>query len=221
MLAEDVRVFLFLFLGMFANYGLVLMVVFPKTKSEEVITQVPLFNNPAGALQSMLELAFLGEALEINLVTDDGSAFMLPILDENGNADYLKTFDLFLFFGLYLIYVIICVVLLLNLLIAMMSSTYDRFRSDSTLLYRKQFAHLVLRLELESKFLTRPPCGLWKPWIQNAGEVTGEKDGKPVYSFLFKDVAANQEGFGLVSSVFLDTSGAKDDASSGDLTCDV
>ena len=100
----------------------------------------------------------------------------------------------------------------LNLLIAMMSSTYDRFRSDSTLLYRKQFAHLVLRLELESKFLTRPTCGLWKPWIQNAGEVTGEKDGKPVYSFLFKDVAANREGFGLVSSVFLDTS-------SGDLTC--
>lgn len=62
----------------------------------------------------MLELAFLGEALEINLVTDDGSAFMLPILDENGNADYLKTFDLFLFFGLYLIYVIICVVLLVR-----------------------------------------------------------------------------------------------------------
>ena len=70
MLAEDVQVFLFLFLGMFANYGLVLMVVFPKTKSEEVITQVPLFNNPAGAVSMAAFKREVG-ALSLNTAVSD------------------------------------------------------------------------------------------------------------------------------------------------------
>ena len=54
----------------------------------------------------------------------------------------------FIFFVLYLGFVLVVLLLLINLLIAMMSSSYDKGRDTATLQWRVQFSRLVLRYEL-------------------------------------------------------------------------
>ena len=84
-------------------------------------------------------------------------------------------------------------ILLLNLLIAMMSTTYESINERSVLEWRVDFARLILKIELECEWLTKPPrwtCGLIKPWDLHAGERTS--DGR--YMFYFKNVGTNVEG---------------------------
>ena len=63
----------------------------------------------------------------------------------------------FIFWVLYLGFVLVVLLLLINLLIAMMSSSYDKGRDTATLQWRVQFSRLVLRYELLNG-LIRQPC---------------------------------------------------------------
>ena len=103
------------------------------------------------------------------------------------------SFGFFLMF--YVIYTIMSLILLLNLLIAMMSERYSSIKEDSVLQYRVNYARRVLRLELQSRMLERPPIlfgrPLWKPWDLHAGDRMGND-----YMFSFRNVQANKEGGG-------------------------
>lgn len=90
------------------------------------------------------------------------------------------------------------VIILLNLLIAMMSTTYTKIEEASTMEWRLDFARLVLKLELECGWLHNPPkiCGrqLFTPWDMHAGEMSAGRDKYVIY---FRHVEANVEGGGI------------------------
>jgi len=101
--------------------------------------------------------------------------------------------DILFFLLAYLVYMVISLILLLNLLIAMMSTTYESIMERSVLEWRVDFARMVLKIELECEWLTKPPgwtCGLVKPWDLHAGE----KAPNGRYLYYFKNVGRNFEG---------------------------
>ena len=108
-----------------------------------------------------------------------------------------KTVDYVAFLILYFIYVIMCLILLLNLLIAMMGHTFDRILKASTLKWRVAFAQRVLRIELQSQFLARR----FKWWDPRVGV---DKPGVAHRVVYFQNVVPNAEGYGTggVRSVF-------------------
>ena len=85
--------------------------------------------------------------LELNLVDDD--------YDLDLPASQLKQANFVFFIIAYFVFAIMCLVLLLNLLIALMGDTYSTNQESATLQWRKDFARMVLRLELQAELLTR------------------------------------------------------------------
>eukprot|EP00966_Prymnesium_polylepis_P000719 16194-Prymnesium_polylepis.2 len=122
MLKNDMTTFLMLFVGLFANYGLVLMIIFPHRADEVTLDQVPQFNSIYGSIQAMRKLAFLGNEFDIQFKVDDGGLVHFPIEDAHGVADGWKSVDFAIFIIVYFVSTLICLILLLNLLIAMMGS---------------------------------------------------------------------------------------------------
>ena len=93
----------------------------------------------------------------------------------------------------YIVYIILTVVILLNLLIAMMSSTYDRILSESELRWRVDFAKLILKLELECAWLQAKPFNL----TLNAGERGTDNGDNGRFFYFFRVVKPNHEGCGM------------------------
>ena len=97
----------------------------------------------------------------------------------------LQWLDMNLFVGMYYLYILVAMILLLNLLIALMGNTFEKIKEDSTLQYRRSFARRVLRLEL----IALPPL------VSEDKLYVGTKDpqnGKHYYAF--RGVDANIEG---------------------------
>jgi len=186
MLRTDVSEFLCLFLGNFTMQGTALYICFPSYARQPPSLLVPSFDSFPNAMQSLLELALFGNAPRVFL--GGPTEFNYPIMDAAGAVDMPQSFDFIFFVMIYFYVTIVLTILLLNLLIAMMGATYSRIYEDARLQWRIQFAQKLERLELLTKFLSKP-SRLWTPWEQHAG--TKIADG--VYVFEFKNIQANAE----------------------------
>ena len=201
MLYTDVKSWMVLFLVFLMNYGMVMYFVYPHfayTPEEDFITTqyanvpasykdadtepAPRFLKMASAFQSLVDLAFLGEPLELD--------FLVYQPQDSSYRTVWKSALFFIFVLYYYFYVLMSLILLLNLLIAMMGDTYGKAIEGATLGWRVDFARRVLRLELQLNFLHR--LGLIS---LSCGQKVGTgKDAKWVFEF--KSYQANSEGGG-------------------------
>jgi hypothetical protein len=92
------------------------------------------------SVDSLLMMTFVGESVSMN--TNSG-----PFYDDGAFGDDGQGVAI-LFHLLYLAFLIISAVMMVNLLIAMMSTTYEATQLDATREWRVMFSRLVLRMEL-------------------------------------------------------------------------
>lgn len=205
MLGSDVFYWIELFGIFLVNYGLVMYISYPRFTysaaemaalppsvqvSSAWTEPAPKFGSFIGSMQALIELAFIGEPVELDLLA------VWTLEDPTSTAPWSlrtgwKAFLFFFFVIFYLVYMIMSLILLLNLLIAMMSDTYAASMEHSTLVWRVDFARRVLRLELQLGVLHR--CGLIS---LHCGEKVGRGRGAE-WVWPFKTYQANAEGGGL------------------------
>ena len=135
MLKSELPIFMILFVFFMADFFMTLYILYPRSGSV-YLPQVLPFNKPYNGVLSLFELAFTGSPSVINL---DAS-----FADLSG----FQVFDFGLWLFIYLIFIILSLILLLNLLIAMLSFTFEAVRDQCTLQYRTAFAQRMMRLEL-------------------------------------------------------------------------
>ena len=131
MLLEDIRTFMFLFLMFLAMFYFAMFILYPAPNP-----MAPQFNDAKTAFSALIGLAFLGEGIELDM------------FDEETGLDFWQSVDFKMFVLMYYFYILMAMILLLNLLIALMGSTFTKVTEESTLRYRQDFARRVLRLEL-------------------------------------------------------------------------
>ena len=131
MLIEDIRNFMFLFLMFLAMFYFAMFILYPAPNP-----MAPQFNDAKTAFSALIDLAFLGEGIELDM------------FDEETGLDFWQSVDFKMFVLMYYFYILMAMILLLNLLIALMGSTFTKVTEESTLRYRQDFARRVLRLEL-------------------------------------------------------------------------
>ena len=137
MLKRDLAVFLVLFAFFMLDFYFGLYVLYPRA-GVVYMPQVDPFNNWYNAFRSLLELAFTGSPALINLEVD------FTILSNSQSLAFA------LWLIVYLFFIILSLILLLNLLIAMLSFTFETVSSDATLQCRITFAQCLMRLELQA-----------------------------------------------------------------------
>ena len=215
MVANDVMTWTILFMSCLVTFGMAMYISFPVTyygwsTGNYTIDIVSKFNHPVTSITSMLQLGLLGVEIDMDLVgkDEDTGAYVLSPFFRDGSTEWeMLSFCFFLIF--YGLYMMMSVIILLNLLIAMMSTTYAKIIDTSVMQWRLDFARLVLKTELECGWLSKPPCGLFKPWELHAGE-----KARGQYFFYFRHVDANKEGYGTEGgkAVFDDIEALDDDA---------
>ena len=131
MLIEDIRNFMFLFLMFLAMFYFAMFILYPAPNP-----MAPQFNDAKTAFSALIDLAFLGEGIELDM------------FDEETGLDFWQSVDFKMFVLMYYFYILMAMILLLNLLIALMSNTFNKVTEESKLRYRQDFARRVLRLEL-------------------------------------------------------------------------
>ena len=188
MIVGDVTAWMILLSCTLFTFGLVVFMCYPVQWGSSSLGLVATFDEGfVPSFKGLLELALLGVELDF-----DPTQFMGIWSDESYNTTIRV--DTIFFLLAYLFYMIFALVLLLNLLIAMMSTTYESIMECAVLEWRVDFARMILKIELECEWLVNPPnyfCGLVKPWDLHAGERT--PDGKR-YLLEFKNVSSNVEG---------------------------
>ncbi len=167
-LQHDLRVFMVVFCFFVLEFGLSLYILYPRAGTI-FMAQVDQFNTWQGAIKSMVELAVTGSPADIDLAANWSELSHGQILN----------FALFLI--LYVFYGVLALILLLNLLVAMLSSTYDQVRDESTLQSRTAFAQLMMRHELVSS-----------AWGLSAH--VGEHKGNGKYAYDFRSCASLDGG---------------------------
>jgi hypothetical protein len=91
-----------------------------------------------------------------------------------------------------MLYVLTVLILMMNLLIALMGSTYTDTVANSTLEHRVDFARLVLKLELEAASIAR----LLKLDLHAGKPDANNTPGSAKYYHVFRSVENNEEGYG-------------------------
>jgi len=165
-LRNDLLTFLAIFAVYLATFFLALYTLYPRCGAA-FLPHMPAFNDWHTSAQALLELAFTGSPPSLDLIA----------ASQYEGLSASQTASLALFGGVYLFYAILSVVLLLNLLIAMFTHTFENVRSESTLNSRVGFAQMMLRLELVASSL-----GM-------RGHI-GEHKGDGAYAFDFRSNAA-------------------------------
>ena len=158
---NDLFTFLWLFCAFIVSFYCALYILYPQANGFERIGVVDSFNTWYGALVSVAQLGFLGAEFDVDM----------DVLSTTALSTWQRI-DLVTFAALYIIFILMSIILLLNLLIAMLSYTFESVREDSTLQCRLSFARHVLWLEMFAEQL------------QMATKV-GEKqaDGRYIYPF--------------------------------------
>ena len=128
-------VFFIIFGFYILDFYMTLYILYPRSGAVYMPQVLP-FNKMYNGIRSLFELAFTGSPSVIDLDTDFTQLNRMQMID----------FCLWLF--VYLIYIILALILLLNLLIAMLTFTFDAVREESTLQCRTSFAQRMMRLEL-------------------------------------------------------------------------
>lgn len=170
-LAGELFVFMAIFLFFLGVFVIVLVAIYPDHPSRGALPQAPSFINGFTATHDILIAGFTGEPIDFNLHPD----FLYPL----GGWQQV---NLVVFYLIYLLYIFLSLILLLNLLIALLGTTFRRTQDEATLHGRTSFARLMLRNELVAVML-----GIGT----SAGERTD--DGRYVHSFRSKVVDRNGE----------------------------
>ena len=167
MLKRDLVIFMILFGYFMGCFFFTLYVLYPRTGDIYLPMALP-FNKWHSAVRSMVELALVGSPVLLNLEVD--------------NFETLSTSQVVavcLWLAVYVFYMLFALILMLNLLIAMLSFTFDTVRTEATLQCRTAFAQCILRLELLADAL-------------DMDTHVGEKKGDG-YSFDFRSIIAVSE----------------------------
>ena len=170
MLLNDVAIFLVAYSWCLLAFFLGLFTLYPRSAGRD-FPVTPTFNDASATAQAILELAFIGEAFKVDL------DLIWPVL---GRFHPLTSLALFSWFGVYLFFVIVTLILLINLLIAMLTNTYETVRESQKLQSRLSFAQCVIKLELIATSL-RINC--------KVGEV--QPDG--TYHYVFRSLDRDTE----------------------------
>ena len=162
------------FLPVFVTYVLIFWASMYALYPSEGVQNVKQFNSnsPITTLSSMFMLALTGETFEIELYDD----FNQP----TWNVSPMIAFNFWTFYLLYLTFIFITVILLLNLLIARMNSTYTKIEDRSRTEWRAMHARRVIRLE-NTPFtsLLTSCCGR----RVNAGDPQPMRDASTCYTY--------------------------------------
>jgi hypothetical protein len=137
-LRKDIKIFLIIYTWIMIGFLACLYVLYPRSGSHGLDLGSP-FNSPLQSVQAVFELSFLGEPAEINLA-------QLAVISEHTSWPMFICALLWLF--LYLLFIIVTLILLLNLLIAMLTHTFDEVREEATLQSRLSFAQCLVKHEL-------------------------------------------------------------------------
>ena len=135
MMQRDLLVFLLLFGFFMFDFYIALFFLYPRAGTLSM-PQVRDFNTWYSALQALFLLAFTGSPSNIDIEVDFTT------------LSNMQAFDFALWLFVYLMFTILSLILLLNLLIAMLSFTFESVRDESTLQCRTSFAQGIIRLEL-------------------------------------------------------------------------
>jgi len=147
MMAKDISIFLALFAMFFFNYGFAMYICYPRA-GQRGLPYVPHFNYFLGAVTEMAELAVTGDPIKLHL-------------DQPSPETTAMWIEMCLFMLLYVIYTLFTLVLLLNLLIAMMGTTFVEVQGEAIREWRVLYARNILRLEMLAETLSKPPFSLW------------------------------------------------------------
>ena len=116
------------------------------------------------ACENLMLLSFIQEPPSFHDPTQDDAPYPSAIATvlHNPSADYQsgtwdETMPYALFYILFVLYMIVSAVLLINLLIAMMSARYDACKKNAQIDTRVAFGRLVLRLESLLEFIVKAP----------------------------------------------------------------
>ena len=152
--------------------------------------------------ESLVLFSLVGEAPDIALsVEGTGDSHPLDMLsDRVFRPDFAEgitddTWSSGLFVMLYVLFVLVVLLLMINLLIAMMSSTYDNEKDSARLQWRILFARLVLRYELLNL-----PLAMLDPKRHETRVMVGDSKVHDREVYLFrsydKDAPLNLDGKG-------------------------
>ena len=165
---KDVIIFVTLLIFFLVSFYSAMYVVFPRAGAGTFLAVSTPFNTWDAALKTMFDMALVGVKWSPELSVE--------IVEE---LDTWQLINYLLFILLYCGYVLTVVILMLRLLIAMLSNTFNSVERKSTLEWRLLLARRVLRAELLYPY----------PRQMRAGE---EVDGQ--HLFFFRHVDKNAEG---------------------------
>ena len=172
-LSGDLLIFMSLFVIFIGTFVTTLITIYPDHKMRGELPQAEEFMHPFAAVHAILMAGFTGEPLDFNLHPD----FLAPL-------GAWQKLNLCVFFLVYVLYIFLSLILLLNLLIALLGSTFQKTQNDSVLHGRMAFARNVLRLERIAE--------VWGI-VTHAGDPDGEDpDGEPRYVHNFRDVKMDE-----------------------------
>jgi hypothetical protein len=136
MLRRDMATFMALFLWFLVASYFGMYTLYPRSGGNS-LPHVSSFNNWYIAFFALTDLSFLGEKIAFT--------FFETSWEHMGSTQLLC---LFLWLALYYMFLIISLILMINLLIAMMSHTFDAAREEAVLQSRLGFASCIMKLEL-------------------------------------------------------------------------
>lgn len=138
MLKNDVAIYLVAFFWAILSFFASLFTLYPRS-GENYFPLALKFNNPIAAIKALLELAFVGEPVAL---------YIEPLLTEGYEFSFGMWLCIFGWVLLYMFLIIMFIILMLNLLIAMLTHTYDSVNEESTLQSRLSFSRCIVKLEL-------------------------------------------------------------------------
>jgi hypothetical protein len=198
--------FLVLLFSVMFSYIVVLYTALPfRFGVDEPLSQVDALHHPGKMLYDLILVGLIGEPLDLTLFDDDNGTFYFNWPTTSGGfagtledayaeapIDQFKIANLAVFLFVYMLYVLTVLILMMNLLIALMGSTYTDTVANSTLEHRVDFARLVLKLELEAASIAR----LLKLDLHAGKPDPDSTRGSAKYHHVFRSVENNEEGYG-------------------------
>jgi len=153
MMGEDIAKFMKVFVIVFTNYGFAMYICYPRVGDVFLPQQSAEFNSLASAIQTLVQLALLGDTPVVNL----SASF----------ADFStgQMIEFWFYVAFLFMYLIMALILLLNLLIAMMGATFATVQEQAVREWRVANAQMMLRLEMLARGFS----------VVNSGEQMGDE----------------------------------------------
>ena len=181
-LQSDLTTFMIVFIWFMFTFYCCLFVLYPRSGTAALPISDQ-FNFHKEAIFATIDLAIGGEPFDLKLPDDAFTAM-----------GAMQKFDAWLWIAIYYFYMVASLILLINLLIAMMSYTFDAVRQEAVLQSRFCFASLVMKLELLATAF-----GM-KTRVGESVQGRVEADGDQVHVYRFRTCENEPESNGVEES---------------------